>query len=516
MNYEPIFPVREVNNKMGESRIPVIVGVGQFTNKPSEIEHAIEPFEMIKVCIARATEDTNAKPFLHMADSIRVVGIFSWHYADIPSMIAEHVGARPREQIYTNTGGNNPQFMINEIAREIAEGRSGISLLCGGEALHSRYLSRKLGKPLPWPQYSGVPQIYGEETGGSNEIELQHGLRLPIHAFPLFENALREEEDGLSIEENVEQTARMCSAFANVARSNPHAWFRDGKSVGQIKTITPSNRMVCFPYPKYMNSIWNVDMASAIIITSAATARKLGIPEEKWVFIHGAGDCTDAWYPTEKLNYHSIPGIRLAADYALIQAGVAIDDVEVFDLYSCFPCVPKMAKKMMGIKTTDWGALTVTGGLPYFGGPGNNYSSHAVCSLVERLRKEPGKFGLTYATGWYFAKHAVGIYSARPKETEFGTVNCEQIRREIANLPYPPFILKAEGEATLETFTVVHNHDGQPDYAIIIGRQNDGRRFIANTERDPSLFQFLTTRDVIGLKGKVKYSPDLEINIFAP
>jgi acetyl-CoA C-acetyltransferase len=428
-------------------------------------------------------------------------------------MIAEHIGANPRERIYTSIGGNNPQLMVNEIAEKIGEGKINIALLAGAEALHSVSLARKEGKSLPWPKYSGAPELYGEIRAGSNDIELQHGLRLPIHAFPLFENAWREEEK-LSLEENIRKTSEMCSSFAKVAQSNPYAWFRDGKSAETIRTVTPDNRMICFPYPKYMNSIIIVDQAAAIILTSVATAKRLGIPSEKWVFVHGAGDCVDAWYVTEKLNYHSAPGIAAAADHALRQAGLAIPDIDMFDLYSCFPCVPKIAKKMMGIRTTRWDFLTVTGGLPYFGGPGNNYSSHAICSMVERLRKEPGKFGLVYGTGWYFAKHAVGIYGARPREGEFGIVDRQRIRRTIESLPYPPFTAKARGTAFLETFTVVYDHDQQPDYAIIIGRQDDGQRFIANTRREPSVFEYLVTHDVVGLKGSVKHLVEQDLNIF--
>lgn len=498
---------------MDESRIPIIVGVGQFTHKPEEIEQTLEPLEMIKICISRAQEDTGTRPFLHIADSIRVIGIYSWDYSDIPSMIAEHVGAHPQEKIYTNIGGNNPQLMVNEIAEKIGKGKVNISLLCGGEALHSVSLARKKGKALPWRNYSGSQEIYGETRGGSSDVELQHGLRLPIHAFPLFENALREEEK-LSFEENITKTSEMCSRFAKVAQSNPYAWFRDGKSSGEIRTVTPANRMICFPYPKYMNSIWNVDQATAIILTNVAAAKSLGIPPEKWIFIHGVGDCVDAWYPIEKLNYHSAPGIAATAKHALEQAGLTIPDIDMFDLYSCFPCVPKIARKMIGIGTTDWDSLTVTGGLPYFGGPGNNYSSHAICTMVERLRKNPGRFGLVYGTGWYLAKHAVGIYGARPKEGEFGIVDRQRIRRMIEGLPYPRATSKPEGKATLETFTVVYDHDQRPEYAIIIGRQEDGQRFIANTAGEPSLFEYLLTHDVVGLKGRVRHLAEHGINIF--
>lgn len=498
---------------MDEQRIPIIVGVGQFMHKPKEIEETLEPLEMIKICIRRAGEDTEANPFLHLADSVRIVGIFSWSYSDIPSMVAEHIGASPHEKIYTNIGGNNPQFMVSEIAERISKGEINISLLCGAEASYSVALASRLGKYLPWPDYEGVPTIYGEVKRGTSDVERRHGLHRPIQGYPLFENALREYEE-LSIEENMRLTSEMCAAFAKVARANPYAWFKDGKSAEEIRTVTPDNRMISFPYPKYMNAIWNVDLASAIILTNVATAKKLAIPREKWIFVQGVADCWDAWHPIDKLNYHTAPGIKIAADQALQQAGVTIDDVEVFDLYSCFPCAPKLAKKMMGIRTEDWESLTVTGGLAYFGGPGNNYPSHAICSMVERLRGQPEKIGLVYGIGWFMTKHSIGIYSAGPKEEEFGTVDRERMQREVEGLSYPEFTADADGAATLETFTVMHDREGRPDYAIIIGRLDDGRRFIANTATDLSLFDYLMTNDVVGLKGRVKHSDKDEKNIF--
>ena len=55
-------------------------------------------------------------------------------------------------------------------------------------------------------------------------------------------------------------------------------------------------------------------------------------------------------------------------------------------------------------------------GLPYHGGPGNNYSTHAIACMVERLRARPGASGVVTGVGWYLTKHSVGVYSSAPAE----------------------------------------------------------------------------------------------------
>ncbi len=234
------------------------------------------------------------------------------------------------------------------------------------------------------------------------------------------------------------------------------------------------NRMVGFPYPKLMNAIIETDQAAAVIMTGSETARELGIPEDRCVYLHGCGDATDKWFVSERVNYQSSPAIQAATQRALGMAGIGADDVSMFDLYSCFPSAVQMGLDALGMKPDDPRPLTVTGGLPYAGGPGNNYVMHSVATMVQRLREAPAEYGLVTGLGWFSTKHSAGVYSTRPPQGDWRRADPAVDQREVDAMDSPPFVGQAEGDATVETYTVVFNREGEPEQGIVIGRLNGG------------------------------------------
>jgi acetyl-CoA C-acetyltransferase len=195
---------------------------------------------------------------------------------------------------------------------------------------------------------------------------------------------------------------------------NPHAWFRERRSPEELTTVGPENRLIAFPYPKRMNAIIEVDQAAAVIMTSVGRARSLGIDPSRWVYLRGSADAHDHWLVSARVDYATSPAIRAAGRAALDAAGVGIEAVELFDLYSCFPAAVQIGRDMLGIADDDPRPLTVTGGLPYFGGPGNDYSMHAIARCARRsLTLRPARRAVT-ALGWYVTKHAIGVATSPP------------------------------------------------------------------------------------------------------
>ena len=349
---------------------------------------------------------------------------------------------------------------------------------------------------------------------GSSEIEMHHGANAPLRIYALCENAIRAHK-GRPIDEHQKHLAALCARLAQVAKDNPFAWFRDGKTAEEIGTVTPENRMICFPYPKYMNAIMEVDQAAAVIMTSVGTAQELGIPKEKWVYIWGCADANDIWYLSERLNYYSSPGMALVGRRALGMAGLSIEEIDWFDLYSCFPSAVEVARDMLGIAEDDPRPITLAGGLPYFGGPGNNYSLHAVCAMIERLRREPQRKALVTGLGWYFTKHSQGIYSGMAPEREWKRIDSAQDQAELDATPHPPFVETAQGAGTVETYTVVFGREGEPKFGVVFGRLEDGSRFIANTEPDPELLRWMTEEEMVGRRLNVRHEAETGRNIAA-
>ncbi len=497
------------------SDCPIIVGVGQVTDRAGDLREAKEPIDLMEAAARQAEADAGVSGLLSKVDSVKVVNILSWPSADPPADLAARIGAGPGERIYTTIGGNTPQWLVNETAERIVQGSVRLALLAGAESMHSLRRVRRQGEQPPWSERGRPQPNAGDGRSGVSELEARHGATLPIQFYPLFENGLRAHQ-GHSLDEHQRYLGELCARFAAVAREHPCAWFRDGKSAEEIATVSPQNRLVGFPYPKFMNAIMEVDQGAAVLMACESAARELGIPQERWVYVWGCGEATELWFVTDRVNYHESPAIRVAGRRALAMAGVDIDDIAHFDLYSCFPSAVQMGRDALGIAPDDPRSLTVTGGLPYFGGAGNNYSMHGIATLVERLRREPEALGLVSALGWYATKHAVGVYGARRPSGEWFRTDPRVDQAEVDAMPHPGLAPEADGPATVETYTVMHGREGTPESGIVIGRLEDGRRFIANTPpEDRALLEAMTTREFVGERGVVRHDASTGTNRFS-
>ena len=496
------------------TELPVIVGVGQITNRTGELHEAREPLDLMEAAARAAEADAGVSGLLTQVDSVQVVNIMSWPSPDPPSDLAGRIDAELSERIYTTIGGNTPQWLVNESAERIAEGRLRLALLAGAEAGDSVRRAYKTGAELHWPPRSRPQPNAGDGRRGVNELEMEHGAVLPVQIYPLFENALRAHQ-GHSIEEHQHHLGELCARFAAVASEHRYAWFRDGKSAQEIAAVSPANRWVGFPYPKFMNAIMEVDQGAAVLITSESAARDLGIPQERWVYLQGCGEATDHWFVTERANYHSSPAIGVAGRRALDMAGVGIDEIDEIDLYSCFPSAVQFGRDALGIASDDPRPLTVTGGLAYFGGPGSNYSMHAIATIVERLRQAPERHGLVTALGWYSTKHAIGVYGARRPEGEWQRTDPSVDQAEVDTLPRPELAVEANGPARVESYTVIYGRAGEAERGIVIGRLDDDRRFIANTEPDRSVLESMTTQECVGARGTVRHERSTGKNLLS-
>lgn len=492
---------------MDETRIPILIGGGQITQRHAEPQDALEPLVLMREAVLRAAEDAGLQAkALATADLVSVVNILGWSYANPPGALAQQLGAQPRQLWYSTLGGNTPQWLVNEIASQIAEGRVGLAILAGVEAIATLQRARRRRVPLQWQsgEAPGFPEptVIGSNRPGTSEHEMAHGLTLPTAVYPLFENALRHHY-GWTIDRHRQELGRLCARMTEVAAKNPYAWFQEQRTPEQLVTVTADNRMIAFPYPKYLNAIIEVDQGAALLLASAARARELGVGEDKWVYLWGCADAQDHWYVSERVNYFSSPAVRVAGEQALRMAGWSIEEVDFFDLYSCFPSAVQIGRDALGIPRDDPRALTVTGGLAYAGGPGNNYVTHAIATMLQVLRKHPGKKGLVTGLGWFLTKHSIGLYSTERPPRSFVREDPAVVQEWIDAMPRPELAMQAEGRATVETYTVVHDREGAPVRGIVIGRLEDRRRFLANAEGDPDLLAAWEREEAIGTTGWV-------------
>jgi acetyl-CoA C-acetyltransferase len=506
---------------------PVLIGAGQFTYRGAP-ENSPSPLELLKIAAEKAVADAGLSGAVFaqldalavVAFSIDAPGGLSRlpipRLSDPPASLAAALGADPAWSVYTETGGNSPQQAVNIVCERIARGESSLALITGAEFLGSLMKRMKAGSSFEgWTDdVTSKPRRIGDARPGVTPQEAAHGLGYPVNTYPLFENALRA-RDGRSIADHQARLGALFAPFSAVAAGNPNAWFPVARTAEEIVTVTDRNRMVSFPYPKYLNAIMEVDQSAAVLLTSVGKARELGVPEDRWVFLHGCADAADLWYPLERQDFHSSPAIRMTGEQALDMAGITLDQVEIIDLYSCFPSAVEVAADELGLALDDPRGLTVTGGLPYFGGPGNNYALHSIAEMMGRLRDRPGAYGLCTANGWFLTKQSVGIYSTRPVEGDWRRQDPAVIQAAIDALPHPAIVDHPEGPATIETYTIVHSREG-PRMGIVIGRDSEGRRFVAQTPDDATTLANLESREGVGRTGVVSRHADGVRNLFVP
>jgi acetyl-CoA C-acetyltransferase len=492
-----------------DPRTPVIIGVGQTLRRLDSAVGASEPVDMMAEALRVAADDSGAgAALLERADSVRVIEILSWRYSNPATLVADRVGASPRQLVKSTTGGNSPQMVLNDAASAIQRGELDVVLLTGAEAMYTRVLARKEDVHLEWTkQRDGAPApvVLGSDGAGTNDVEQARGIALPTQVYPIFENAVRAAA-GETVDEHQEKVARMWARFSDVGAVNPHAWTPTARSADEIRTVTPDNRMIGFPYPKYMNSNLQTDQAAAVALCSVETARALGVPADRWVFPWAGADAHDHWWVSERADLHSSPAIAACGRLAFELATRSIADVALVDLYSCFPSAVQIAAGELGLGLDR--QLTVTGGLCFAGGPGNNYVTHSIASMVDALRADPGSLGLVTALGWYVTKHSMGLYSTEPPANGFRSGSPQG---EVDASPRRDYTGDYEGPVTVESFTVMHERDGSPALGIVACLLPDGRRAWGNVREQGELKAFTTTEDPIGAKAQLLADGTLEL-----
>jgi acetyl-CoA C-acetyltransferase len=510
---------------MEDWRTPILVGSGQITQREPDPRAALNAMDLTAAAARKAAADAHGgEALLQALDAVVVMRSFSdtsWRFkspfggpTNPPRSIANRLNLGDvMRLIYTHPGGNMPQWCVNRLFEMIAREEIGAAMVCGGEALATQKGAERAKLTLDWNEDAGgEPELWGVATRGWSDMEDRHRMAGAIYAYPLFENGIRRHLHR-SLPQHLQAIGELFARFANVAKTNPLADRRQGYTAEQIARVGPGNPYIGFPYTKLMNSNAFIDQAAAVILTSVGKARTLGIPEDRWVYLHGCADAHDHWYISDRHNYHSSPAMRIVARETLDMAGIGREAIDKFDIYSCFPSAVEIACSEMGIPEDDARGLTVTGGLPYFGGPGNNYVTHSIAQMMDEVRKAPGDKGMVTSNGNYVTKQSAGIYSTEPPTKPFAPKHPALYQREIDSDKGPPVAAVADGPATIETYTVMHDRTG-PSYAILFGRLDDGQRFIANTPEDSGLLREMVERDMIGAAGRVTHHDGR--NVFLP
>lgn len=475
--------------------VPVLVGAGQILQREEDPERAAEPLAMMQAALEAAGEDAGAPGLLRDASAVYVLR-GAWRYGDPGREIARRLGAAPAETVGTPYGGNFAQACVIDAARQIQAGRRGVVLVTGAENGRSQGQAQRLGVTLRETATPGSPdRKLAEDKAIFHEAELARGMNSASDVFAIIESAIRFARKE-TLGAHSRRIAALWAGLSAVAGANPHAWIRKPHSAREIGEASAANPMISYPYTRLMNANARVDMAAGLILCPLDLARRMGVPEEKVVHLHAATEANDAEFLATRQELHRSPAIRMAGARALELAGRTLDEIDHFDLYSCFPSSVEVAAAELGIPEDR--PLTVTGGLTFGGGPLNSYALHAIARMMEVVREKRGSLGLVHANGGWLAKHAIGIYSAEPPADG---LRYENLQPRVDAFPKREALVDWDGDVTLEAYTVAHQK-GEPRIAHVACLTEAGRRTFATLE-EPELLEAMMREEFCGRRGRV-------------
>jgi acetyl-CoA C-acetyltransferase len=480
---------------MDETRIPVIIGVGQICDRPVRDEDALDTLGLMQAALHLADQDAGGG-VLGQVESLGIEDQMSWDVVAWPSeekitkYLVRALGISPKIAYATaKPSGDGPVKLINDAANRIGAGEIEVAAVAGGEAL--RTAAKRVAAKMA---AGGAPPrnlVRENEEKAASAFRIKYGLTSPTDVYPLYECGTRAAW-GQSLAEAQAESGALWAAYSQAAAANPFAWLRTPMAAAEIITPTPENRMIAFPYTKLMVANASVNMGAALLITSLAKARALGVKDDRIVYI---GPGAAAHEPEDILardNFQRSPGMIVSLETTLALNNLTAADLDYVELYSCFPCVPKMARRVL--RWPEQKLPSVYGGLTFGGGPIGNCMMHAAAAMVEKLRVA-GTNGLVFANGGFATNNHSIVLTRKPVPAGTFPQNYDyQAKADALRGPVPVMDEAYTGAGVIEALTLPYDRAGKPLAATIIARAPDGRRFVASVRPDDAAgMAFLTS-----------------------
>jgi acetyl-CoA C-acetyltransferase len=457
-----------------EDRIPVIVGVGEITDRPKEIADGLEPLTLLVEALKRAEADSGGK-LLGEIQSLDIVNFLSWRYQDPAKQLSERLGIKPAHAYYGPVGGESPIRYLHEAAQRIARGECSVAAVCGAEAQSTATKAERAKIDLPWTPFAHDAAEPKRGAAFQKAMAVKLGVFRPITVYPFYE-AASSAHWGQTPREAMAESGSLWSTYSNVAAQNPNAWLRKHFTSEEITTPTPDNRLIAWPYTKLMVANPTVNMGGALLMTSLAQARAAGIAEDRLVHVWGGASAEEPRdYLIRDQFFESHPQNAVLRSVMDLAGGDG-KKFDAIELYSCFPCVPKMARRTLGLGADM--QPTVTGGLTFFGAPLNTYMTHAACAMVRKLRNG-ARLGLLYGQGGFVTKHHGLVLSRQAPQGELAQDSSVQAEADSHRGAVPEFVTEADGKGSVESFTVIYGRGGEVEHGVVMLRTRENARALA-------------------------------------
>ena len=487
-------------------KTPVIVGISQL-KQGKDVPDPDAPIELIERACRSALSDAGPERLWSLIDTLYMTNTAGWPYRDAPARLCELLDIRPARTTYPFIGGDYPQKFINMGAKQITRGDCDVILFAGGEA---EYAIRRAGKglvELQLPPQEEPEKYDGGRNISTSDFENDYNLLFPIGLYVFFETVLKE-ISGRSWDEHNQYIGTILERYSKVSSKNSNAWTQIAYSCEEIITPAENNRYLCYPYTLRMMANRLVDMSAAIVMTSTETATKLGVEREKWIYPMGGADLENIYYATQRPELHTSPAAYYGSRLALEQAGLSLNEIDIFDIYSCFPSMIQIFLNEIGLGMDDPRGLTITGGLPYFGAPISNYSMHAIVTAVERIREKPSTKAFVAALGGINTKPSFCIYGDEPSDRLWGERDDSGIQEDILSVALPEPVKEASGNFRIEAYAIHFDRSGSPELGTVTGMLDSGVRTLAHIDAGPDELEDVKDKNMVGQNVEVKYNPD--------
>ena len=478
-----------------------IVGTGRHTWR-DESQLAPEPLSMWEFVSRLAIDDANTtNDVAAQLDHLAVVHTQSWDYDNPVRRLGERLGRDDVHGVSSLIAGTSPQRLIDQAAASMMRGEISTALIVGAEAQST---VRRLERDGQVPQWSFPnPNAVGIEASLSEwylPTELRHGVLPAWLTFALLAQARWAERGGRPSD----RTAMfdLLASLSNIAAHNPDAWYPVAHSAERLAQNDAANRSIATPFTKLTTAFPFVDMAAANLLVTDAVADKWNIPEERRIYLRGWGFARDASHIAGRTSLSSSPAMRTAFSDALTMAGLQQEEITTFDLYSCFGSALQFARDALGLADNDPRPISLTGGLPYHGGPGSNYMNHSISTLVDFLRENPTANGMVTGIGMHMTKHVAGVWSATPGDLPLSDSDQEQRSVLDDDDAGHPVRDSASGPVTIESASALYDRDGEPNSVIAICSLPDGSRCYATT-RDADAIAAVIADEWVGASASV-------------
>jgi acetyl-CoA C-acetyltransferase len=462
------------SSPVSEDRIPVIVGVGEITDRPGDLKSGLEPLALLEEALKRAEADSGGS-LLGDIQSLDIVNFLSWRYHNPEKLLSGRLGITPRHAYYGPVGGESPIRYLHEAAQRIARGECSVAAVCGAEAQSTATKAERAKIDLPWTPFAHDVEEPKRGAAFQKPIAVKLGVFRPITVYPFYE-AATSAHWGQTPREAMAESGALWSTYSSVASQNPNSWLKRSFTSDEITTPTADNRLIAWPYNKLMVANPTVNMGGAILMTSLAKARAAGISEDRLVHVWGgasAEEPRDYLIRDQFFESHPQNAVLKAVMDLVGGDGKAFDAIE---LYSCFPCVPKMARRTLGLGADV--QPTVTGGLTFFGAPLNTYMTHAACAMVRKLRNG-AQLGLLYGQGGFVTKHHGLVLSRQAPSHAIAQDTSVQAEADSHRRAVPEFVTEADGKGKVESFTVLYGRGGEVEHGVVMLRTAGNDRALA-------------------------------------